>query len=133
MKKERLENVEKIIGWALEKKAEDVIHIDVEGKTDFTDSIIICHGTADLHIRAIADHIKARAREEKIQLLSSEGMENASWVLLDFIDIIVHIFNEETRSRYKIEDLYKIQPVKRDKEIKITSKKTVKEKSDDQD
>lgn len=122
MKKERLENVEKIIGWALEKKAENILHIDVEGKTDFTDSIIICHGSADLHLRAIAEHIKAKAREEKIQLLSAEGMDNASWILLDFIDIIVHIFNEETRSLYKIEDLYKIEPKKRGKE-----------KSDDQE
>lgn len=118
MKKVRLENVERIIGWALEKKAEDVIHIDVEGKTDFTDSIIICHGTAELHIRAIAEHIKAQAREENIQLLSSEGMENASWILLDFIDIIVHVFNEDTRALYKIEDLYKISP--KNREIEIT-------------
>jgi ribosome-associated protein len=114
MKKERLLNVEKIIGWALEKKAENVIHIDVEGKTDFTDSIIICHGTAELHIRAIADHIKQKAHEDKIQLLAVEGMENASWVLLDFIDIIVHVFNEETRSLYKIEDLYNMPPSKRE-------------------
>ena len=116
MKKERLENVEKLIGWALEKKAENVIHIDVEGKTDFTDSIIICHGSADLHIRAIADNIKANARENKIQLLSSEGIGNASWILLDFIDIIVHIFNEETRALYKIEDLYKVSPRNREEE-----------------
>jgi len=116
MKKQRLENVEKMIGWALEKKAENVLHIDVEGKTDFTDSIIICHGSAELHVKAIAENIKAKAREEKIQLLSSEGMGNSTWILLDFIDIIVHIFNEETRALYKIEDLYKIQPIKRIKE-----------------
>ena len=116
MKKTRFETVEKLIGWAMEKKAENVVHIDVEGKTDFTDSIIICEGSADLHIRAIADHIRNKAREDNIQLLSAEGMENATWVLLDFIDIIVHIFNEETRARYKIEDIYKIEPRNRIKE-----------------
>jgi ribosome-associated protein len=132
MKKSRLENVEKMIGWALEKKAEDVVHIDVEGKTDFTDSIIICHGTADLHVRAIADHIKAEARKEKIQLLSSEGSQKASWILLDFIDIIVHVFNEETRALYKIEDIYKLAPKQRETESNTPTQPEI-EISNDQD
>lgn len=116
MNKERKETVEKIISWALDKKAEDVKHIDVEGKTDFTDSIIVCHGTADLHVRAIADHILQMARQEKVQVLSAEGKNNASWILIDMGEIIVHIFNEETRDYYKIEDLYKIPPISRNLE-----------------
>ena len=116
MNKERQETVEKIISWALDKKAEDVKHIDVEGKTDFTDSIIICHGTADLHVRAIADNIITMAKSENIQILSSEGKNNATWILIDMGDIIVHVFNEETRDFYKIEDLYKISPKNRKKE-----------------
>jgi ribosome-associated protein len=115
MNKERQKSVEKIITWALDKKAEEVKHIDVEGKTDFTDSIIICHGTADLHVRAIADNIITMAKQEKIQILSSEGKSGATWILIDLGDIIVHVFNEETRDFYKIEDLYKISP-NRDKE-----------------
>jgi len=116
MKKERLETVEKMIGWALDKKAEDVVHIDVEGKTEFTDSIIICHGTADLHVRAIAQYIIDQAKENKIRLLGAEGMDNSTWILLDFGDIIVHIFNAETRDYYKLEDLYKLSPKNREKE-----------------
>jgi len=116
MNKERQETVEKIISWALDKKAEDVKHIDVEGKTDFTDSIIICHGTADLHVKAIADHIITMAKHENIQILSSEGKSNATWILIDMGDIIVHVFNEETRDFYQIEDLYKISPKNRNKE-----------------
>ncbi|OPX25530.1 MAG: ribosome silencing factor [Candidatus Cloacimonas sp. 4484_143] len=116
MNKERQETVEKIISWALDKKAEDVKHIDVEGKTDFTDSIIICHGTADLHVRAIADNIITMAKSENIQILSSEGKNNATWILIDMGDIIVHVFNEETRDFYKIEDLYKLSPKNRKKE-----------------
>ncbi len=123
MKKERLENVEKITGWALDKKAENVIHIDVEGKTDFTDSIIVCSGTADLHVKAIAQHIMEQAAAKGIQLLSSEGMENAQWILLDFVDIIVHVFNEETRSYYQLEDLYKRNPKNRENEIKNAQNK----------
>jgi len=111
------ESVKKIIEWAADKKAESIIHLDVKGKTDFTDSIIICNGTAELHIKAIADHILQNAKENNIQPLSVEGMNTASWILIDLADIIVHIFNSETRNYFKIEDLYKIPPKARGKKI----------------
>jgi len=123
MELEHDESVKKIIEWASDKKSEDLIHIDVKGKTDFTDSIIICHGSAELHIKAIADNIIQKAKENNIQLLSVEGMENATWVLLDFADIIVHIFSEEKRNYYKLEDLYKITPEMKRKLDKADDKK----------
>ncbi|MCD4795731.1 MAG: ribosome silencing factor [Candidatus Cloacimonetes bacterium] len=110
MKAERKENVKNIINWAQEKKAEDIIHLDVKGKSDFTDSIIICHGTAGLHIQAIANNIIQKAKENNIEILSVEGLNNAKWILLDLADIIVHIFDEETRKYYNLDDLYKISP-----------------------
>ena len=109
------ESVKKIIEWAADKKAEDIIHLDVKGKTDFTDSIIICNGTGDLHIKAIANHILQKAKENSIQQLSVEGMDTASWILIDLADIIVHIFNIEKRNYYKIEDIYKMTPKARGK------------------
>ena len=123
MELEHDESVKKIIEWASDKKSEDLIHIDVKGKTDFTDSIIICHGSAELHIKAIADNIIQKAKENNIQLLSVEGMENATWVLLDFADIIVHIFSEEKRKYYELEDLYKINPEMKRKLDKADDKK----------
>ena len=123
MEIEHDEAVKKIIEWASDKKPEDLIHIDVKGKTDFTDSIIICHGSAELHIKAIADNIIQKAKEHNIQLLSVEGMENATWVLLDFADIIVHIFSEVKRKYYKLEDLYKITPEVKRKLDKADDKK----------
>ncbi|MCK4696227.1 MAG: ribosome silencing factor [Candidatus Cloacimonetes bacterium] len=123
MEIEHDEAVKKIIEWASDKKSEDLIHIDVKGKTDFTDSIIICHGSAELHIKAIADNIIQKAKEHNIQLLSVEGMENATWVLLDFADIIVHIFSEVKRKYYKLEDLYKITPEVKRKLDKADDKK----------
>ena len=116
MTEERKQTVEKIVSWALDKKAEEVKHIDVEGKTDFTDSIIICHGTAELHNQAIADHVVQMAKQAGIQVLSVEGRDNAAWILIDLGDIILHVFNEETRDFYKLEDLYKISPKQRTKE-----------------
>lgn len=116
MSEERKKIVERIITWALDKKAEEIRHIDVKGKTDFTDSIIICHGSAELHIKAIANHILEMARKENLQILSVEGKDNATWVLIDMGDIVVHIFNQETRDYYKIEDIYKRSPKNRNKE-----------------
>jgi ribosome-associated protein len=122
MENERLKKVEMILSWALDKKAENAVHIDVTGKTDFTDSIIICEGSVPLHVRAIAQHILQKAAENKMQILSKEGIDNAKWILLDFIDIIVHIFDKETRSYYCLEDLYKVNPKNNKQENKNAEK-----------
>ncbi|KQC06364.1 MAG: hypothetical protein APR54_07295 [Candidatus Cloacimonas sp. SDB] len=102
------ETRDKIIAWAEEKKAEGIVSLDISGKTSYTDLLIICHGTNELHVKAIAENITENAKKEKIQYLAVEGLENSTWVLIDFIDIIVHIFNEKTRNYYKLEDLWKI-------------------------
>jgi ribosome-associated protein len=106
------ELAEKIISWAEARKAEDIKFYDVRDKTDYTDGVIICHGTADLHVKAIGEYIIEKAKEERIQILSSEGLNNSVWILLDFIDIVVHIFNEETRHYYQLEDLFTIKKKK---------------------
>jgi len=102
------EIVDKIIEWAASKKAENIQQFDVKEFSDYTDIIIICHGTAELHNKAIAEEIMHKAKAEGIQLLASEGLANGTWILLDFVDIIVHIFNEETRNFYKLEDLWNV-------------------------
>ena len=107
------ETRDKIIEWAEDKKAEDIVVIDVRGKTSYTDMIIVCHGSNELHLKAIADNICDNAKNENIRYISVEGKENASWILIDFIDIIVHIFNETTRKYYKLEDLWKIKSTSR--------------------
>lgn len=104
---------DKIINWAAEKKAEDIRALDVKGKTSYTDMIIVCHGTNELHLKAIADNICDQAKVENIHFLSVEGKENATWILIDFVDIIVHIFNQTTRNYYKLEDLWNIRTAAR--------------------
>ncbi|MBN2461590.1 MAG: ribosome silencing factor [Candidatus Cloacimonetes bacterium] len=101
---------EMIIEWAEEKKAEKISLIDVKTKSEYTDAIIICEGMNQLHLQAIADNMMDKARDIDLELLAVEGYENATWILLDFIDIIVHIFNRETRSYYHIEDLWNVTP-----------------------
>jgi len=110
------EIVKNIINWAKEKKAEEIKYYDVKGKTSYTDSIIVCHGTSSLHIKAIAENIIQKAKESHFELISIEGLEYASWILLDFVDIIVHIFNEETRKYYQLEELWKVRPNNQEKQ-----------------
>jgi ribosome-associated protein len=108
MENKQKDFVEKIVLWAQDKKAEDIQFYDVIGKTDYTDGIILCHGSTELHVKAIAEHIIEKAKEEKVAIMSVEGMDNGVWILIDFVDIVVHIFEEKTRDYYQLEDLFSI-------------------------
>lgn len=95
-----------IIEWLNEKKAENIRTYEVQGKTDYTDIIVVCEGTADLHNKAIASHLIDMAKAEHLRVLSKEGVENAQWILIDLGDVIVHIFLPDTRDYYKIDELF---------------------------
>ena len=103
---EQKQAIANIINWMEEKKALFIKHIDVTGETDFTDHLIICSGTADLHNKAIAENIIQSAKENGMEILSTEGKNSSTWILIDFGDIIVHIFSQDKREYYKLEDLY---------------------------
>ena len=103
---EQKQAIANIINWMEEKKAVQIQHIDVTGETDFTDHLIICSGTADLHNKAIAENIIQNAKESGMEILSTEGKNSSTWILVDFGDIIVHIFSQDKREYYKLEDLY---------------------------
>jgi len=103
---EQKQAIANIINWMEEKKAVEIKHIDVTGETDFTDHLIICSGTADLHNKAIAENIIQSAKENGMEILSTEGKNSSTWILVDFGDIIVHIFSQDKREYYKLEDLY---------------------------
>lgn len=112
-----IENKVKLIcEWLETKKAENICFIDLQGKTHFTDAIIVCNGTAEIHNRAIADYIVDQAREYKFSVLSKEGLDNAKWILIDLGDVIIHIFNEASRDFYKMEKLWLKENIKQDKE-----------------
>ncbi|MCF7858203.1 MAG: ribosome silencing factor [Candidatus Cloacimonetes bacterium] len=117
---EQQQEIANIKNWIEEKKGIDIKHIDVTGKTDFTDHLIICSGTAPLHNSAIADNIVQNAKANNIEILSTEGKETGSWILIDLGDIIVHIFNVEKRNYYKIEELYAVNS--RPKKEKVNKK-----------
>ena len=95
-----------IIEWLNEKKAENIRTYEVQGKTDYTDVIVVCEGNADLHNKAIATYVMDMAKEHKLKVLSKEGIESGQWILIDLADVVVHIFLPQTRDYYKIDELF---------------------------
>jgi ribosome-associated protein len=92
---------------ALEKKAEDLVVLDLRGLSDVTDFFVICHGTSDRHVLALKNAVEEQLhRHLGISPSSVEGTQRAEWVLLDYIDFVVHIFVEERRAFYRLENLW---------------------------
>lgn len=104
-----------ITNLAQEKKAENIMVLDVEGITSLTDKLIICSGDGDLHTRTIGKYVMEETKSLGIPLHHNEGIENGKWILLDFGDVVMHIFEKETRDYYKLEDLWEGLIKKRDK------------------
>ena len=91
----------------LEKKARDVVLLDVRELTTLTDYFIVCHGTSETQIRALANNVLDKTTEilgEKAW--KKEGMDTRRWIILDYVNIVVHIFNEEKRNYYGIERMW---------------------------
>jgi len=92
---------------ALDKKAINLEIIDLVGKADYADYLVLMSATSDRHVRAIADEIQDVLRSShKLRPLSVEGMTAGTWVLLDYTDVVVHVFQEATRSVFDIDGLW---------------------------
>lgn len=98
---------DKIAKIALDKKAENVISINVKKLTSFTDQFVICSADTDIQVKAIADTIRKSTDHKPIRI---EGYEQLNWVLLDYIDVIVHVFKTTERNYYNIEKLWADAP-----------------------
>jgi ribosome-associated protein len=92
---------------AADKKAEGITVLDLRGISTFTDFFVICSGGSDPQLKAIASSIRERVREEFGKApLSSEGQPASQWVVLDYGQVLVHIFHGEKRAYYSLEDLW---------------------------
>jgi ribosome-associated protein len=91
---------------ALERKAEDVIALDVRELTSFTDTFIIATGTSDRNVRSIADSISEEMAKQGHHPLGVEGYNEGRWVLIDLDDVIVHVFQDSVRKNYDLERLW---------------------------
>lgn len=90
----------------LDKKAEDPVILDLHKLTNVATFFVIMHGNSDRHVKAIAEHILITFKQKGIQLLHQEGITESLWILLDFGEVIVHIFYKETRDYYGLERLW---------------------------
>jgi ribosome-associated protein len=96
----------KLIKFALSKKAEEILLLDLRKITTMTDFFIICSGTSDVQVKAIADAIIEGCKEEKIDIYNIEGYEALNWVLIDLVDIVIHVFQPDVRRYYQLERLW---------------------------
>ena len=97
----------KLIQAAAEDKlAQKPVRIPLKGKTTVADYFVVCEGETDRQVKAIADGIVERTREHGVRPLAVDGYEDASWVLIDFDSVLVHIFLPGERSFYDLESLW---------------------------
>ena len=95
---------------ALDRKAENVVALDVSELTSFADTFIIATGTSDRHARSIADAIIEAMAKRGEKPLGMEGHDEGRWVLIDLDDVIVHVFQAEVRREYDLERLWSDAP-----------------------
>lgn len=93
-------------------KAQDIVTIDLKGKTSFADSMVVASGRSQRHVGAIADHLTRDIKDAGFGKCKVEGMPNCDWVLIDAGDVIVHLFRPEVRDFYKLEQMWAMDPAK---------------------
>ena len=98
--------VSRVIKAALDKKAQDVVVLDLRHTPAFTDFFVLCSGLNPRQVKAIADAIEEALRAGKVRPAHVEGYDRAEWVLMDFFTFIVHVFTPQTRAFYGLERLW---------------------------
>ncbi len=88
------------------KKAKDTLILELKNLSTFTDYFVICSGESSIQVKTIAEAIEEKFSKNKIFLLGREGLSSARWVLLDYGDVVIHIFNEESRAYYELEKFW---------------------------
>lgn len=91
---------------ALDTKAEELVILDVRGLTTFTEYFVIMNGKSTRHVQALAEAIESKLRSKRVKASRAEGLKEGMWVLLDFDDVVVHIFYHEQRQFYDLEGLW---------------------------
>jgi ribosome-associated protein len=115
-----------IADLALDKKALNVLILDLRELDAVTDYFVVCTGEVELQVKAITDHIYDSLLAEKIKPFHREGYDNMQWVLIDYIDVVFHVFLPERREFYNLETLWVDAPV-----IEMTDESTSKDNPDE--
>jgi ribosome-associated protein len=93
-----------------EDKAQDVVFIDLKGKSAVADGLIVASGRSHRHVGAMADHLLRTLKDEGFGRARIEGLPSCDWVLIDTGDVIVHLFRPEVRAFYNIEKIWSVEP-----------------------
>ncbi len=91
-----------------ERKAQDMVVLDVRGKTSFTDYMVVVTGTSNRQVKALCDYVEAKVKENGVRPLGMEGDMTSDWVLLDLGDVIVHAMTQQSREHYQLEKLWTV-------------------------
>jgi len=95
---------------AQSRKAEDILILDIEAVSSFTEKFILCTGTNPKQVQAIASAVELDVKQEGVRALGIEGYSNAEWILIDFGHFVVHVFSPAAREYYALERLWKTAP-----------------------
>lgn len=99
--------IDAIVEGLLEKKAKEIRVLDVRGLTTLTDVFVVCHGSSETQIRALANSVTEKVKEKLSESVwKQEGMDARRWIILDYVNVVVHIFNQERREYYGIEKMW---------------------------
>lgn len=98
--------LERAIELAVDRKARDILLLDLRSVSDATDFFLIMSGTSDVHVRSISEHILEELKKEGARADHAEGQRGGHWVLLDYIDFVIHIFYPAARDFYQLERLW---------------------------
>lgn len=118
---------------ALEKKAEDVVIMDVRKLTSITDFFVICSAESSVQLKAIVDHIVEELEKKGIKAWHIEGYTNLIWVLIDYVDVVVHAFLKQAREFYGLEKFWGDAKFEYITENNVKSKRKTKKKSKQED
>jgi len=105
-KPDSLELARKAAQIALDYRANDVVLLDLRGVTDMTDFFIVASGTSDTHVRSVGEHLAEEMKKIGSPVYHMEGTTKGRWVLLDFVDFVVHVFHPTLRDFYQLERLW---------------------------
>ena len=91
---------------ALEKKADEIVLLDMRGISSFCDFFLICNGTSEPHLKAIAGSVEMRLKEHGRMPRGRDGVYSSHWVVVDYGDVVVHVFRADVRHHYALERLW---------------------------
>ncbi|MEF9878993.1 MAG: ribosome silencing factor [Clostridia bacterium] len=103
------ELIEKIATILYEKKAQDIVALDVTGMTVITDCMLIANGRTTLQVKALANEVEDQLAEQGIEPIRKEGQQDGHWVVLEYATVLVHIFHTEDRAFYRLDKLWETE------------------------